>query len=453
MGVVHKVGKFYQKVMMKNIVLFISAGLLMVVFGENGWFPNHELNAIALLVYEIILPVMIAYHCGAKLSDFVGGTTAVIAVTGLLAADSHAGFFGAMVIGPLTGFLWKKLQAIFLEKSDFRMKMLMKNLLAAITGGILSIALYLFLAPVLENCMDGIRLGIQFLIERRLLVALSIIVEPAKVFFLNNLMNHAVFVPLGMEQLQSAGSSIFFLMETNPGPGLGVLLALFLLKKAERNEAVSAMFAHGIGGIHEVYFPFALSDMRLLLPLILGGMAGNIYFSLTGAGLQGPVSPGSVFIILLMAGKNKVFHVLLGMLLSAAVSCGVSICLLKIKSEKAHATETEAERIEKEKAKQQEMKREKIERIAIVCDGGVGSSVMGAALLRRNLAGRKIEGIKVEAFAADLVPEDVKVLICQKDYYQLLPEELRNREIFTVDNLVQMDGFSVIIEEIQKRNS
>lgn len=452
MSLIHKVGKFYQKAMMKNMGIFIFAGLMMVIFGENGWIPNTEINEIANLVYTFILPIMIAYECGAKISESGGAVAAVIAMTGILARDENVGFFGAMVIGPVAGIFWEKVEKAFYEKTDFRMKMLVKNLSVAAVGGILSLLSYFFVVPVLELGMEVIRGGIEVLVKNHLVFALSVIIEPAKVFFLNNLVNHAILVPLGMEQLRSVGSSVLFLAEANPGPGFGILLALLLMKCHEKNEMASAMVAHGAGGIHEVYFPFVLSQLKLLIPLILGGMAGNAYFSLMDAGVQGPVSPGSILIVLLMAGKSKFFHVLFGVLLSAAVSCLGAMALLKL-TETHTSPETEADIEIAESVEKVEMKKEKIERIAVVCDGGFGSSVMGAALLRRSLAAKQITGVTVEAFAVDLVPQDVKVLLCQKDYYQCLPESLKNREVHTVENLVQRDGFEEIIEEIVKRNS
>ena len=462
MNFIHKIGKFYQKAMMKNIGIFIFAGLMMVFFGENGWFPNQELSEIANLVYAFILPIMVAYECGAKIGDSGGAVAAVIAMTGILTRNENVGFFGAMIIGPLVGLLWKKAEGFLKESGDFRMKMLIKNLSVAAVGGILSLVSYFFVVPLLETGMVLIRSGIEILVKNHLVFALSIIIEPAKVFFLNNLVNHAILVPLGMEQLRSAGSSMLFLAEANPGPGFGILLALLLMKRHEKNEIASAMVAQAGGGIHEVYFPFVLSELKLLIPLILGGMAGNAYFSLMNAGVQGAVSPGSILIVLLMAGKSEIFHVLIGVVLSAVISCGSAMAILAVSGKRTEAeisgtmknVEFSEENVaETEETVVQEVKKEKIDRIAVVCDGGVGSSVMGAALLRRSLMAKQVSGVTVEAFAVDLVPEDVKVILCQKDYYQCLPENLKGLEIHTVDNLVQRDGFSEIIEEIIKRNS
>lgn len=468
---IRRIGKYYTGIIMKNIGIFLCIGLLLVLFGEQGWMPDTRICEVAMLLYQVILPTMIAYEGGAKLAGTSGGILAVLALAGALSTDSGSGLFGAMVIGPLAGYLWRQI-AKWLEKTDFRMKMLVWNLSLAVCGGVLLLLAHTCVLPVLEWGIGKLCQGVHFLIAHHMTFAASILLEPAKVFFLNNLMNHGIFVPLGMSQVQETGSSVLFLMETNPGPGLGVLLALYFRNKEYKSEYVSAMLAQSVGGIHEVYFPFVLSDLRLLLPLILGGMAGNICFELLGAGTKGVVSPGSFLVILLMAGKEGFFPALAGMAASAAVSFAGSLFLLgagggkepkrkpqeeevrdetaERETEELQADETPKEQVLRDDDKMQEKKR--IEQIAFGCDGGVGSSVMGAALLRRLLAQKGIEGIKVQAFAVDLVPQEIEVLVCQKDFYRMLPEELLAKEILTVDSLVQPEGFAQILEQIEQRN-
>ena len=203
------------------------------------------------------------------------------------------------------------------------------------------------------------------------------------------------------------------------------------------------MFAELIGGIHEVYFPFVLSDMRLLLAVIAGGAAGNFCFSLLKAGVEGVVSPGSIVVLMLMAGRKSVLPVMVGVIVSALVSFGVSMLILHIKDGRNGDIKEEKNVAPIQK---------KIERIVFVCEGGVGSSAMGAVIFRRCLAQKGITGVRVEAFAADLVPENADVLVCQKNYCCLLPEALQSREIYTVDNLVSSDGFAGLIEQIQRGN-
>lgn len=467
MKYIRRIGKYYTGIILKNIGIFLCIGLLLVLFGEQGWVPNARICEVTMLLYQVILPTMVAYEGGAKLGGTAGGILAVLALSGALSVDSGVGLFGAMVIGPLAGYLWRQIEKL-LGKTDFRMKMLTKNLSLAVCGSVLLILTHTFFLPILEGVLGIVYRGVHFLVAHHMTFAASILLEPAKVFFLNNLMNHGILVPLGMSQVQETGSSVLFLMETNPGPGLGILLALYFRNKEYKSEYVSAMLAQSIGGIHEVYFPFVLSDLRLLVPLILGGMAGNLCFEMLDAGLKGVVSPGSFLVILLMAGREGFFPVLAGMAVSAAVSFGGGFLLLgfggkkeperKLQQEEEMRGETigrKTETIQKESVQRDDdrmQEKKRIEQVAFVCDGGVGSSVMGAALLRRLLAQKGITGVKVEAFAVDLVPPETEVLVCQKDFYRMLPEQLSAKEIFTVDSLVQPEGFVQILEQIEQRN-
>lgn len=417
---------------MNHIGIFIFVGLLSVVFNENGWFPNQNMYAISQLVYKVVLPSFIAYAGGMAVGGKEGGIVSVLAVSGLMLKGSSTAILGAMMIGPAAGTFWKKERGIIGKRAPSSMQMLIVNLCLGITGGILAaVGLYLFL-PVLEALMNITFYGISFLIRHKMTALLSVIIEPLKVFFLNNIMNHTILVPLGMAQVQETGKSILFLLESNPGPGIGVLAALIYMKKISKNEGASVLAAHALGGIHEVYFPFVLANMKLLAALIMGGMAGNICFSVLDAGLEGVVSPGSILIILLMAGPRSILKVLAGVCLSAVVSFLVSMMLFSEKKEEKKTEMTEQK-------KQEKIMQKSVKSIAYVCDGGMGSSAMGAALLRRKMASLGISGIRVEAFAADMVPDEMDMIVCQKDYYMIHGELLRDRNVYLVENLLHVD--------------
>ena len=417
---------------MNHIGIFIFVGLLSVVFNENGWFPNQNMYAISQLVYNVVLPSFIAYAGGLAVGEKEGGIVAVLAVTGLMLEKSSAVLLGAMLVGPLAGSLWKKVNSLIEKKAPSSMQMLIANLCLGITGGIFAAAgMYLFL-PVLNSLMQVAFYGISFLMQHKMTALLSVIIEPLKVFFLNNIMNHSILVPLGMAQVQETGKSVLFLLESNPGPGMGVLAGLFCAKKISKNEGASVLAAHALGGIHEVYFPFVLANMKLLAALIMGGMAGNICFSILDEGLEGVVSPGSILIILLMAGPRSILKVLAGVCLSAVVAFLVSMMLLSEKKEEKKTEMTEHK-------KQEKIMQKSVKSIAYVCDGGMGSSAMGAALLRRKMASLGISGIRVEAFAADMVPEDMDIIVCQRDYYSIHGEFLENRNVYLVENLLHVE--------------
>lgn len=456
----HKVGKFYTRIIMNNIGIFIFIGILSVIFNDHGWFPDKDMYAISQLVYKVILPSFIAYEGGRAVSGREGGIAGVLAVAGVIWSGSSAELFGAMLLGPAAGYLWKRETSWIEEKFPSSMQMLGKNLIIGITGGLFSAAGIYLILPLLEWILTWLFSGISFLARYNMTACLSIFIEPAKVFFLNNVVNHMLLVPVGMEQIQKTGSTVLFLLETNPGPGIGVILALFYMKRINKNETASVLTAHALGGIHEVYFPLILSNLWLLPAVIVGGLAGNITFQISNAAVKGVVSPGSIFTILIMADSGCRWKVLAGILISSAASFLSGVLFLK-KSfvyQKKHPFQKippfqkkETDKKQKDELQQEHIQEksmeESVKKIAFVCDGGIGSSVMGAALLRRKLQSMGKAEITVEAFAADLVPEDIDVVICQKDFYSLHGDSLKNRRIYLVDSLLQTEECMILFQK------
>ena len=433
----HKVGKFYTRIIMNNIGIFIFIGILSVIFNDHGWFPDKDMYAISQLVYKVILPSFIAYEGGRAVSGKEGGIAGVLAVTGLIWHQSSAELLGAMLLGPAAGYLWKK-ECLWIEKKvPSSMQMLGKNLILGTTGALFSAAGIYLILPLLERTAELFFSGISFLTRYNMTACLSIFIEPAKVFFLNNVVNHMMLVPAGMEQIRETGSTVLFLMETNPGPGIGV--------------------------IHEVYFPFVLADLRLLPAVILGGMTGNIVFQISKSAVKGMVSPGSIFTIFLMADSGCRWKVLAGILLSAATSFLTGVLILKkasvyqkkhsspkISSSQKKETEEEPEsRLQQERTQEENMEKS-LKKIAFVCDGGIGSSVMGAALLRRKLQSLGKAEITVEAYAVDLVPEDIDIIICQKDFYNIHGSVLENRQVHLVNSLLQTEECMALFRENER---
>lgn len=437
-GRVQRIGRVYSGNVMKNIGIFLFIGLISVIFHDEGWFPNENMYRISQLAYVYVVPIILAYEGGRVVGGGQGGGLAVLGICGVLAGTPSAGILGAMFYGPLGGLLWKYGKQWLDNKIPSGLQMLIQNLLLAALGAILAGGSYYLMAPVLNIAISALFQVVQFLVDCRLTGILSILIEPAKVFFLNNLLNHGILLPLGMNQVQEFGNSVLFLLEANPGPGLGLLLAMYYRKKQAKNVCLSAMFTEAIGGVHEVYFPFVLSNIKLIVPLILGGMVGNFWFGIMDCGLQGAVSPGSIVVITLMAGKRAGI-VLIGILLSLMISFLGSIVLLDAKIRKDKRKD-ENEIIESEEKKEENMY-ENIKIVGFVCDGGMGSSAMGATLFRRVLKENHIEGIEVKAFASDLIPEEIDLLVCQKDFYEIRSDWQKNRKIYLIDNFVNKDGY------------
>lgn len=455
--ILHRFGKFYSRVVIDFIGIFMFVGILSVLFGENGWIPIKEIYAISVFVYHYVLPVMIAFAAGNQMrggdkqekseQSYTGGCIAVMATTGLLMTEAQIGLFGAMILGPVCGFLWYRLIEPRLRQKNIRVEMLVRNLLVALVGVTMALLTYYGLEPSLEIVNHSLMAGIRFLVNHHLLFLLSFLIEPLKVIFFNNGMNHGVLIPLGMQQLENANSSNLFLLETNPGPGLGVLLALYWHHRKQREEYRVAVFAELIGGIHEVYFPEILSNLPLLASVIAGGTVGNLWFSGFHLGTASVVSPGSIITILFVSPKDQILGICLGVLVSAVVSLLVAKWILLWQDRKKDLPVQEMGHCVLENDVMREIKK-----IGFVCDAGVGSSSMGAALLRRKLKEMDINHVEVAAYAMDQVPQDLDLLICQKNFKELLLKEIKDSSVLTMDNLLNQAELAEIAEMVSKRS-
>ena len=446
MKLLRKTGKFYTDIIISNIGIFIFIGILSSVFQSRGWIPNEEMYAVSQLTYKYLLPSLLAYEAGKRSSGSSGGgTLGLMTAVGVLAGENDGGILGALLLGTLAGILWKKEERIFERNVSPGFQMLARNLGLAFTGLAAAFVGYGLFGPALSCVRDVLYTGVDCLTGRGLTVFLCVIVEPAKVFFLNNIVNHGILIPLGMNQVQESGESVLFLLEANPGPGLGVLLALLWAGKRKRGEYLAAAVAETAGGLHEVYFPYVLSDLRLLFPLIAGGAAGTVCFGVWNAGVQGAVSPGSVFLILLLSGRENMAGVAGGILPSAAVSFAISLLILKKRSPEAKDTLLEEKRKVMEPEKTELKKTEPIQKIVFVCDAGVGSSAMGAAILRRLLRQRGTGEITVEACASDMLPDETDLIVCQKEIRRLLPDGIPEEKFYLVESFVDPAEYDKLV--------
>lgn len=458
----HRFGKFYTKVIINFIGIFIFVGILSVVFGDYGWLPNEDIYAISQFVYKVVIPLMIAYAAGNQAghskecvgSEHLqnGGAIAVMATAGMILADDEIGILGAMILGPFSGMLWKYVLEPRTKKVKTGLEMLVRNVIVAFAGSIMTLLAFYLIAPAITAGVRILLSGVDYLIGRKLIWLVSIVIEPAKVFFLNNSINHGILIPIGMQQAEHMGESILFLLESNPGPGLGILLALYLENKEKRKEYTASMFVEFVGGIHEIYFPEVISNMWLLLALISGGAAGNLCFLVLHGATTGVVSPGSIFAVLLVCAQNSILGVLGGILLSAVVSATVAILILKWQKKNAmekigfvEERECVAQLISEDKGE-----KKMIQKVGFVCNAGVGSSAMGAALFRKKLLEMNLAEVEVEAYAVDQIPEDLDAVVCQKDLKEMLLPELKAVKVYTVESLLNQSEYMVIIKEMKE---
>lgn len=472
---IHKFGKFYSNIMINMIGIFIFVGILSVIFGDYRWAPNENIYAISQFVYSYVIPALIAYAAGNHMGQIyekrpdvpktginhAGGAIAVMAAAGVMIADKNCAILGAMILGPVCGLLWKHVLEPLTRKAVQGMEMLTRNLVAAIVGAAFSIAAYYVLTPVLSAVTHVIMMGVDWLIAHKLICLTSILIEPAKVFFLNNSIHHGILLPLAMQQAEQNGSSMLFLLETNPGPGLGVLLALWLSNRKKRKEYAAYMFVECIGGIHEIYFPEVLANLWLLLALIPGGMAGILCMSVFHVASAGLVSPGSILTLLFMSGHH-VLATLFAVAISTAVSCAIAFFILKRKGKwcteaAISAQEEKKEEVQEKKEEAVQEKRQVLEKelmqgikIGFICDAGVGSSAMGAALFRRKLKEEGMNGITAEAYAVDQIPEDLTIGVCQRAFLEILQKESNLSNIVTMESLLNQTEHLALIEKLRK---
>jgi mannitol-specific phosphotransferase system IIC component len=326
---IQRLGGYLAGMIMPNISAFIAWGLITAIFIPTGWWPNETLAKLVGPIINVLLPVLIGYTGGRLVHGQRGAVIGAVATMGVVVGTDIPMFLGAMIIGPLAAFILKMIDGYVQQRTKSGFEMLVDNFSAGILGLVMAVLGLLAVGPIVENIATAAGNVVNTLVTNNLLPLVSIVVEPAKVLFLNNAINHGVLAPLGVAQSVANGKSILFMIETNPGPGLGILLAyLFFGPRALRPSTPGAIIIHFFGGIHEIYFPYVLMRPRLIIAAILGGGAGVFTAVVTGAGLVATPAPGSIFAYLAVTPKDGYFGVLLDIVVASCVSFGVASMLL-----------------------------------------------------------------------------------------------------------------------------
>lgn len=327
---IQKLGGNLAGMVIPNIGAFIAWGLLTALFIPTGWLPNEQLSSMVGPMIINLLPILIAYTGGRMVHGQRGAVIGAVATVGVIVGSTIPMFLGAMLMGPLAAWILKKIDAVLDPVTPPGFEMLIGNFSLGISGMLLAIGGYYGIGPAVTVLSDTLGAGVKFLVDSSLLPLVSLLVEPAKVLFLNNAINFGVLAPLGVAEAAETGKSIAFMIETNPGPGLGILIAFWLAgPKVLRGSVPGAVVIHFLGGIHEIYFPYVLLKPKMILAAIAGGATGVGTFMVTGAGLVATPSPGSIFAWLAVTPPGNHVGVLLGIVLSATVSFLVGWVLLK----------------------------------------------------------------------------------------------------------------------------
>jgi len=326
---IQRIGGYLAGMVMPNIGAFIAWGLITALFIPDGWLPNEKYAALVGPMILYLLPILIGYTGGKLVNGQRGAVIGAVATMGVIVGSDIPMFLGAMIVGPLAAFALKLFDNRFRHRVRTGFEMLIDNFSIGIIGAAMAVLGVWVIGPVIDNATEWLGNGVENLVDNHLIPLAAVIIEPAKVLFLNNAINHGVLAPLGAAEAAEQGKSILFMLETNPGPGLGVLLAYFFFgPRLLRATVPAAIIIQFFGGIHEIYFPYILMKPRLILAAIAGGMTGIAVFELTGVGLVATPAPGSIFAYMAETPRGDYFGVIAGVVLAAAVSFGVGSALL-----------------------------------------------------------------------------------------------------------------------------
>ena len=457
---VQKFGRFLSGMVMPNIGAFIAWGLIAALFIPDGWLgwwaPAATINNMVGPMLSYLLPILIGYTGGKVVGGQKGAVTGALATLGAIASTDSTMFIGAMICGPLGGWCIKKFDEKMEGHIPAGFEMVVNNFSVGIIGGILAVLSIFAIGPACVKITDVLGAGVSFLVEHGLLPLTAVLVEPAKVLFLNNAINHGVFTPIGTAEALEAGKSILFMIESNPGPGLGLLLAYCVAGKGEtRSSAGAAAFIQFVGGIHEIYFPYVLMNPIVILGPMLGNIAGIFTLSMLGGGLVAAASPGSIIAELLMTPKGGYFANIAGIAVAGAVSFAVSVFLLKFFGKDASLAEAQAQVAASkgqapaaESTTGAEVDIKSVKKIVFACDAGMGSSAMGATMLRNKLKDAGITGIEVIHHPVSEIPGDCQIVVTHHELSGRAAQRAPQARIIPIHNFMGAPEYDALVNEL-----
>lgn len=456
---VQNFGRFLSNMVMPNIGAFIAWGIITALFIPTGWIPNPTLAKLVGPMITYLLPLLIGFTGGRLVGGDRGGVVGAITTMGVIVGADMPMFLGAMIAGPLGGWCIKRFDRWVDGKIKSGFEMLVNNFSAGIIGMLLALLSFLAIGPLVEALSKLLAAGVHIMVIHNLLPLASIFVEPAKILFLNNAINHGIFSPLGIQQATEAGKSIFFLIEANPGPGMGVLIAYMVFGRGSaKQSAGGAAIIHFLGGIHEIYFPYVLMNPRLLLAVILGGMTGVFTLTVLNGGLVSPASPGSIIAVLAMTPKGAYFANISAIVLAFLVSFVVSAILLKSSKVKDEDDLEEAtRRVQDMKAQSKGGKPaaagvagdlSTVRKIIVACDAGMGSSAMGAGVLRKKVQDAGLSHVAVTNTAINNLPDDVDLVITHRDLTERAIRQVPHAQHISLTNFLDSGLYTDLVARL-----
>lgn len=452
-------GRFLSNMVMPNIGAFIAWGFITAIFIETGWWPNENAAKLVAPIITYLLPLLIGYTGGKLIYGERGAVVGAITTMGVIVGADIPMFLGAMIVGPLGGIAIRYFDKCIDGKIKTGFEMLVNNFSAGIIGMLLALLSFFAIGPLVVSASMILASGVDYLVEHGLLPFTSIIVEPAKILFLNNAINHGIFSPLGIQQAADSAKSIFFLIESNPGPGLGLLLAYMLFGDGSaKSSAGGASIIHFFGGIHEIYFPYVLMNPRLIISMVLGGMSGVFTLTVFNAGLSSPASPGSIIAILAVTPKSALTGVIASVAISTSVTFIISTILLK-------SSKLKGKKLEEARADVVNMKSATsrchtntdfnlvdVKKIIVACDAGMGSSAMGAGILRKKIQDAELD-IYVTNMAINHLPSDADVVITHKNLTARARQYAPNAIHISLTNFLDNAFYTSLVSSLTNNNT
>ena len=440
---VSRFGKFLSSMVMTNIGAFIAWGFLTALIIDTGWLPNPAFSSIVGPMLSYLIPILIAGQGGEIVGGKRGRVIASIAIVGAIVGSEYTMLMGAMLVGPLAGWIIKKWDAWSKNWTPAGFEMLVDNFSLGILGLLLTLFSYVAIGPFMGAILTVLTAGVQVLTNLNLVPLLAIFIEPAKVLFLNNAINHGIFTPIGTTQVAEMGKSIMFMLEANPGPGLGVLLAymFFSKDKTTRQSAPGAVIIHFLGGIHEIYFPYVLMNPAVIIAPIVGNIAAIFWFSLTGCGLVAPASPGSIVAFMSMSAPGTQIMTLIGVAIAAAVSFLIAAPIVRradvkdLSAAQAEVSGMKAAAAGTAAAGSAAVTSGFGDKIIFACDAGMGSSAMGATRFRNRIKLDRPDCI-VEHSSVDEVPADANIVVVQRNLAARAQACAPNAQFVIIDNFL-----------------
>jgi PTS system mannitol-specific IIC component len=493
---VQRFGTFLSGMIMPNIAAFIAWGLVTAMFIPNGWVGNDSPVAAwrwadsAMIgggeasdgsiwtglvgpMITFMLPLLIAYTGGRMVYGVRGAVIGIVMTMGIIiGAEGTVMFLGAMICGPLAAWLLKQVDKLWAGKIKPGFEMLVDNFSSGILGFGLALAAFFWLSWVVQQITNGLGAAVGWLIETGLIPIASVLVEPAKVLFLNNAINHGVFTPLGSEQVVEQGKSLLFLVEANPGPGAGLLLALTVFGVgAARATAPGAFIIQFLGGIHEVYFPYVLARPLLIVGMIGGGATGVLTNVIFNSGLRAPAAPGSIFAVLIQTAPDSYIGVILSVILSATVTFLICMPILLSSRKRDLASESDADARLAASISQTTANKGKesaalsglaasvaggavatktIHNVVFACDAGMGSSAMGASVLRNKFKKAGVDVDVSNAAIANLTGEE-DLIVTQSELTPRAQQKSPDAVHVSVDNFMNSPKYDEVVELVKQQ--